>query len=211
MHFSQQKQVYINFLWKLNNNKKYWIEKLIFSHTHNVRLSSASFNSVANWRLSKLSFSFSLWFHANNTAIWNVVTSMSNFPISLLNVIYKQTWYLYFQQFIKMILWRGLNIAGTCFIQPYHVDTRGLNTTGTSFIQLYYVQIEEESQFQKILININFFLNRQPQCLAVKFHEGEAQNICLLFLWPAGHFGMYLIKMSRGDKLSEEMTESKVV
>ena len=58
--------------------------------THKVLLSSASGSSVASFRFSKLIFSLGLWFHANNTASWNVVTSKSYWPTSFLNVIYNR-------------------------------------------------------------------------------------------------------------------------
>lgn len=83
-----------------------------FSSTHNVFLSSGSGNSVAGenkqrimknhfgWKsfaqlhspslkFSYEIFSLGLWFQANTTAVWKVVTSRSNFPTELENVIYR--------------------------------------------------------------------------------------------------------------------------
>lgn len=58
--------------------------------TQRVRRSSASGSSVASFRFSKLILSLGLWFQANSTANWNVVTSKSYCPTSFLNVIWGQ-------------------------------------------------------------------------------------------------------------------------
>lgn len=58
--------------------------------TQSVRRSSASGSSVASLRFSKLILSLGLWFQANNTASWNVVTSRSYWPTSFLNVIWAE-------------------------------------------------------------------------------------------------------------------------
>lgn len=60
------------------------------SITQRVRRSSASGSSVASFRFSKLILSLGLWFQANSTANWNVVTSKSYCPTSFLNVIWGQ-------------------------------------------------------------------------------------------------------------------------
>ena len=57
--------------------------------TQRVRRSSASGSSVANFRFSKLILSLGLWFQANSTASWKVVTSRSYWPTSFLNVIWR--------------------------------------------------------------------------------------------------------------------------
>ena len=62
-----------------------------FRQTHKVFLSSGSGSSVANRRFSKLILSNGRSFHTKRTAIWNVVTSKSNFPTLLLNVSWKAT------------------------------------------------------------------------------------------------------------------------
>ena len=60
---------------------------IIKGRTHNVLLSSASGSSVARRRFSKEIFSLGRSFQANNTAIWNVVTSKSNLPTAFANCI----------------------------------------------------------------------------------------------------------------------------
>lgn len=59
--------------------------------TQRVRRSSASGSSVASFRFSKLIRSRGLWFQANSTASWKVVTSRSYWPTSFLKVIWKST------------------------------------------------------------------------------------------------------------------------
>lgn len=54
-----------------------------------MRRSSASGSSVANLRFSKLILSLGLWFQANSTASWKVVTSRSYWPTSFLKVIWR--------------------------------------------------------------------------------------------------------------------------
>lgn len=66
------------------------------SFTQRVRRSSASGSSVASLRFSKLILSLGLWFQANSTASWKVVTSRSYWPTSFLKVIWrKEGHYIY--------------------------------------------------------------------------------------------------------------------
>ena len=55
--------------------------------THSVLRSSRSGSSEASRSDSYDTLSFGLWFHTNNTAIWNVVTSKSYLPTSFSKLI----------------------------------------------------------------------------------------------------------------------------
>lgn len=99
-------------------------------NTHKVLLSSASGSSVASLRFSKLIFSLGLWFHANSTASWNVVTSKSYWPTSFLNVICKENDNFAWKTFWKTSFLATINTQRVLSLRLKHQKVYTYNSIG---------------------------------------------------------------------------------